>query len=46
MSRSYQYKPEIKKRMPRQKIDRRVVLADYEIEFIELSLGPSVRLTI
>lgn len=44
MSRSYNFKPELKKRQQRAHTDKRVVLADYEIEFIEMSLGPSVKL--
>ncbi|CAN5437830.1 hypothetical protein BH10PAT3_BH10PAT3_6530 [soil metagenome] len=44
MSRSYAFKPELKKQSVRSKPDRRVVLADYEIEFIEEILGPTIRL--
>jgi len=46
VSRSYTYKPELKKRQQRQRYDRKVVLADYEIEFIEMRLGPSIRLSV
>ena len=44
MSRSYTYKPELKRRMTKPRIERRVRLADYEIEFIEEMLGPNVKL--
>ena len=44
MSRSYSRKPDIKKRQLRQKDNRRVVLSDFELEFIELNLDPNIRL--
>jgi hypothetical protein len=44
MSRTYTYKPEIKRQSRRLKSSQKVVLSDYEIEFIQLSLGPNVRL--
>lgn len=45
MSRSYSRKPENKKRQIRQQKDnRRVVLSDFELEFIELNLDPNIRL--
>jgi hypothetical protein len=49
MSRTYSYKRETKPRRTRiikENRDKRVVLADYEIEFIEMSLGPSIRLRV
>ncbi len=44
MSRSFSKKPEFKKRSVRQKDHRRVVLSDFEIEFIEVNLDPTIRL--
>ncbi len=45
MSRTYAYKPDMKRRnRARSMTDKNVVLADFEIEFIEMSLGPSIRL--
>lgn len=44
MSRSYNFKPELKKPHGRQRVDRKVTLQDYEIEFIEMSLGPNINL--
>lgn len=47
MSRTYAYKPDFKKKTrQRDQLDKRVVLADYEIEFIEMSLGSQVRLNV
>ena len=46
MSRSYTFKPEIKKTVRKSRADRKVVLSDFDIEFIEMSLGPSIRLQI
>lgn len=47
MSRTYSQKRDEKLRKTRLKEhrDKRVVLADYEIEFIEMIIGPSVRLS-
>lgn len=46
MSRSYAYRPTIKKhsRVSSSRASRKVQLTDYEIEFIQLNLGPSIRL--
>ena len=46
MSRTYTKKPDSKqpKMMQKEQRDKRIVLADYEIEFIEMSLGPTIRL--
>jgi hypothetical protein len=44
MSRTYSNKPEMRKKPNRSHREKRVVLADYEIEFIEMNLGPSIRL--
>jgi hypothetical protein len=46
MSRSYAYKPEIKKSIRKTRADRKVILSDFDIEFIELSLGPEISLKI
>ena len=45
MSRTYAYKPDIKPKNRVKSRDKNVVLADFEIKFIEMSLGPSIRLT-
>ncbi len=46
MSRTYAHKPDIKRknRSRGMQNDKRVVLTDYEIEFIEMRLGPTIRL--
>ena len=46
MSRSYNFKPEIKKSHGRQQVDRKVILSDFEIEYLELSLGPNIHLKV
>ncbi len=46
MSRSYAFKPDIKKRPAKERTERRVVLDDFEIEYLELSLGPDIRLSL
>lgn len=46
MSRTYTHKPEIKKQSRKIRSDRKVVLSDFDIEFIEMSLGPSIRLRV
>jgi hypothetical protein len=44
MSRSYSFKPELKKRSMPARSERKIILDDYEIEFIESKIGPSVSL--
>ncbi|MDB5183016.1 MAG: hypothetical protein JWO47_800 [Candidatus Saccharibacteria bacterium] len=44
MSRSYTFKPELKKTVRKGRSGHKVVLSDYDIEFIEMSLGPNIRL--
>ena len=44
MSRTYNYKPENRPKNKMKNRAKRVELTDYEIEFIEMSIGPSIRL--
>jgi hypothetical protein len=45
MSRTYAHKPEIKRKYrTREHIDKRIILTDFEIEYIEMRLGPTIRL--
>lgn len=47
MSRTYAYKPDMKKRNKSRTLsDKNLKLADFEIEFIEDYLGPSIRLSL
>ena len=46
VSRSYIFKPEIKKPIRKSRADRKVKLSDYDIEYIQLSLGPNIRLQV
>lgn len=46
MSRSYSYKPLLRKRPFKARGDRKVILADYEIEMIEMQIGSDTQLTV
>jgi hypothetical protein len=46
MSRSYTFKPELKKVVRKARSNRKVVLSDYDIEFIAMSLGPNIHLQV